>query len=49
MPKTKTFDDRTALRLPKKLREQIDQLVAEGKYRSLSHVVRAALEQFLKT
>ncbi|MEM2969044.1 MAG: ribbon-helix-helix domain-containing protein [Candidatus Bathyarchaeia archaeon] len=47
MPKTIKLDARTALRLPSKLREQIVQLVAEGKYRSLSHVVREALEKFL--
>jgi len=49
MPKTeKTQDARTALRLPKTQRKKIDSLVAKGKFKNLSEVVRAALEQFLE-
>lgn len=44
----KKHDSRTALRLPHKQREQIDQLVAQGKFENLSHVIRAALADFLE-
>ncbi len=43
------YEKRTAFRLPKEQREKIDELVTEGKYKSLSQVVRAALNEFLKT
>ena len=46
--KTEKKDARTALRFPRNQREEIDRLVSEGKFRSLSHVIRAALTEFLK-
>jgi Arc/MetJ-type ribon-helix-helix transcriptional regulator len=48
MKKGKLHDSRTALRLPHDQRQQIDKLVNEGKFESLSHVIRTALEQFLQ-
>jgi len=48
MKTKKIHDSRTALRLPYGQREKIDQIVNEGKYESLSHVVRAALTEFLE-
>ena len=42
-------NSRTALRLPSNQREKIDELVAQGKFKSLSQVVRLALTEFLKT
>lgn len=42
-------NSRTALRLPYTQREKINELVAQGKYESLSEVVRVALIEFLKT
>jgi Arc/MetJ-type ribon-helix-helix transcriptional regulator len=42
----KKQDARTALRLPKKQRQKIDQLVHAGEYKNLSDVIRTALEQF---
>ncbi|MGB9693567.1 MAG: ribbon-helix-helix domain-containing protein [Fervidobacterium sp.] len=38
---------RIALRLPKKDRERIEQLIKQGKFRKISHVIRAALKEFL--
>ena len=46
--KLKTHGSRTALRLPRSQREQIDMLVSAGKYKSLSQLVRAALTEFLE-
>jgi Arc/MetJ-type ribon-helix-helix transcriptional regulator len=49
MTKTeKKQDSRTALRLPHSYRQQIDKLVSEGNFKSLSHVVRAALTEFFE-
>jgi Arc/MetJ-type ribon-helix-helix transcriptional regulator len=45
----KKHDSRTALRLPREQREQIDSLIREGKYRSQSQIIREALSRFLKT
>jgi Arc/MetJ-type ribon-helix-helix transcriptional regulator len=42
------YEKRTALRIPTKQREQIEKLVSQGKFRNLSEVVRAALDEFLK-
>ena len=48
MPKTPIIhDSRIDLRLPSEQHQQIDKLVAEGKYKNLSHVIRAALKEFL--
>jgi Arc/MetJ-type ribon-helix-helix transcriptional regulator len=47
-PKPKIHNSRTALRLPQWQREQIDKLVTEGKFKSLSQVIRAAVTEFLK-
>jgi Arc/MetJ-type ribon-helix-helix transcriptional regulator len=41
-------DSRIALRLPSKERQQIEQLIKEGKFRNISQVIRAALKQFLE-
>jgi len=40
-------DCRIALRLPSEDRQRIEQLIREGKYRSLSQVIRVALQEFL--
>jgi hypothetical protein len=40
-------DSRVALRLPSKERQQIEQLILEGKARNISNVIRAALKEFL--
>jgi Arc/MetJ-type ribon-helix-helix transcriptional regulator len=48
MEKQKRQDSRTALRFPHEQREKIDKMVAQGKFKSLSQVVRAALAEFLK-
>jgi len=40
-------DSRIALRLPSKERQQIEQLIKEGKFRNISQVIRAALKEFL--
>lgn len=48
MPKgPKHFEKRVALRLSGTMHAKIEKLIAEGKYRKLSQVVRAALEKFL--
>jgi Arc/MetJ-type ribon-helix-helix transcriptional regulator len=41
-------DSRIALRLPSKERQQIEQLIREGKFRNISQVIRTALKQFLE-
>jgi Arc/MetJ-type ribon-helix-helix transcriptional regulator len=43
----KHHDERIALRLPSKQRQEIDTLVESGKYKSLSQVIREALLEFL--
>lgn len=49
MPKTlKEQGSRTALRLPHDQREEIEQLIKKGKFKSLSQVIREALNQFLE-
>jgi len=40
-------DSRIALRLPSKERQQIDKLVEQGQFKNLSHVIRAAVKEFL--
>lgn len=47
MEKMKNHDERIALRLPKKQRQQIDKLVESGKFKNLSEVIREALDEFL--
>jgi len=44
----KEQDSRIALRFPSKEREQIEQLIKEGKFENISQVIRAALKQFLE-
>jgi Arc/MetJ-type ribon-helix-helix transcriptional regulator len=44
----KEFDERIALRLTGELREKATELINRGKYKNLSEVVRASLQQFLK-
>ena len=41
-------DERIAFRLPSKQRQQIDKLVESGNFKNLSHVIRSALDEFLK-
>jgi len=43
----KTQDSRIALRFPSKEREQIEQLIHQGKFKNISSVIRAALKDFL--
>jgi Arc/MetJ-type ribon-helix-helix transcriptional regulator len=40
---------RTALRLSSQQRERIERLIREGQFKSISQVIRAALEEFLST
>ncbi|MEM3459208.1 MAG: ribbon-helix-helix domain-containing protein [Candidatus Bathyarchaeia archaeon] len=47
--KAQKHDERIALRLPSEFREKIQELIRQGKFKNLSDVVRAALEQFLQT
>jgi Arc/MetJ-type ribon-helix-helix transcriptional regulator len=44
----KTHDSRTALRLPHSKRQEIDRLVSEGKYDSLSDFMRVAIDLALE-
>jgi len=48
LKKVRNHDSRTALRLPRQQRQQIDKLVESGKFKNLSHVIRAALDEFLE-
>jgi hypothetical protein len=41
-------DSRTALRLPSQMRKKIDPLIAEGKFKTLSQVMREALREYLE-
>jgi Arc/MetJ-type ribon-helix-helix transcriptional regulator len=41
-------DKRIAIRLPTKQRQQMDQLLSENKFKSLSDIARIALKQFLE-
>jgi Arc/MetJ-type ribon-helix-helix transcriptional regulator len=41
------YPERTALRLSQEQRMQIDTLIREGKFRSLSEIVRKAIQKFL--
>ena len=41
------YKERIAFRLSTEGRQQIDKLVSEGKFESLSHVIRVALSEFL--
>jgi Arc/MetJ-type ribon-helix-helix transcriptional regulator len=45
----KKHDVRIVLRLPATDRQKAEQLVKEGKFKSLSQVIRTALKQFLET
>ena len=40
------YEERIALRLSSKQRQQIDKLVHSGKFKNLSEVIRASLEEF---
>ena len=42
------YEERIAFRLSKEERQQIEQLIKEGKFKSISHVIRAALTEFLE-
>jgi Arc/MetJ-type ribon-helix-helix transcriptional regulator len=41
------YPERTALRLSQEQRMQIDALLGEGKFKSLSEIARLALQKFL--
>jgi Arc/MetJ-type ribon-helix-helix transcriptional regulator len=41
-------DSRIAIRLPSNERNQVEQLIRQGKYRNISSVIREALKQFLE-
>jgi len=43
----KEYGSKIAVRLPLKQRQQIDKLVEDGKFKNFSHVIRAALKEFL--
>ena len=43
------FEGKIAFRLSMKERQQIDQIVMEGKFKNISHVVRFALKEFLSS
>ena len=45
--KMQEHDSRIAIRLPSNERQQIEQLIREGKFRNISQVIRAALKEFL--
>ncbi|MEM3459096.1 MAG: ribbon-helix-helix domain-containing protein [Candidatus Bathyarchaeia archaeon] len=50
MPKVKAeYEGRIAFRLPKEDREKIERLIIQGKFKKISEVIRAALDQFLQT
>ena len=42
------YESRIALRLPKAERAKIEQLINEGKFKNISQVVRAALQELLE-
>jgi len=44
----KHHEERIAVRLPSKQRQQIAELIEIGKYKNLSEVIRAALTDFCK-
>lgn len=44
----KEHDSRIALRFPSKEREQIEQLIKDGKFKNISQVIREALKEFLE-
>ena len=46
---TEKLESRTALRLPRQMQQQIDRLIEEGKFKTLSQVVRTALQEYLDT
>jgi len=41
------YEERIAVRISKEEKQQIDQLIIEGKFKSKSQVIRAALKEFL--
>lgn len=41
------YEKRIAVRLSAKQREKIEELISAGTYKYLSHVIRAALDEFL--
>ncbi len=41
------FDQVIGVRIPKKDRLQMEQLVKDGKFESISSIIREALDQFL--
>jgi len=42
------YKERIAFRLSTEEKQKISQLIQEGKFRSISQVIRAALKEFLK-
>ena len=45
--KQKKHEERIAVRLSFKQRQEIENVVKDGKYKSISEVIRSALENFL--
>jgi Arc/MetJ-type ribon-helix-helix transcriptional regulator len=45
--KTKKHDKRIALRLPSEQCEKINQLIDDRKFKNLSQLIKAALQEFL--
>lgn len=43
------YEAKIAIRLPHEQRDIIDGLIREGKFKSISQVIREALKEFLKT
>jgi Arc/MetJ-type ribon-helix-helix transcriptional regulator len=48
MNREKRYENRIALRLPTKEKQQIEQLIQKGKFKNLSETIRAALKEFMK-
>jgi len=45
----KEYDDRIAIRLTSEQRQQAAQLISKGQFKNLSHLIRAAIQEFLST
>jgi Arc/MetJ-type ribon-helix-helix transcriptional regulator len=43
----KHHEERIAVRLPSKQRQQINELIETGKFKNLSEVIRSALKEFI--
>jgi metal-responsive CopG/Arc/MetJ family transcriptional regulator len=47
--KMKEYDDRIAIRLTSEQRQQATQLISQKKFKNLSDLIRAAIQEFLST